>query len=141
MGVCYSALGLENEALDSYRTCGWALGLELRVFDKEKVTQVQRFIQEAVREEEGRFEAMRKVRTQQASELLRQTQRPRVLFSQDEITGHIDALWSSCGSEQPFECEASQRARLSQGKEEWTQILHKICGPSRRTTSWSQAFR
>ena len=134
VGFCYTAIGSENDALDSYRTCKWCIAIQQKLLDKVKASHVQKFVQESVKEEEEKFESLKKIRQMQSELLLKQLNKPRAFLTQNEILSQIDTLWGQSGNVNNYTDAKFITQKLSEGKQEWGNILHKISDPTKKTS-------
>ncbi len=122
IGLCYSVLGVEVGALDSYRTCSWCCSIEDRMFGSETRPLSEVLVQELLRDEQKRLETAEKVRADHVAAVVRQHHRIRTSLTQEEVHDYVNSLWKRSNA-------IPSDPRRDDDGEQWRSIMQSIRAP------------
>lgn len=92
VGLMFSFLKQDNDALESYRTCKWYYDRDREIFDRSPPLALHRFILQSAKEEEDRVLAA--IEAEKESQRRVVAPKTKSALDQDDIFSRIDNIWS-----------------------------------------------
>ncbi len=92
VGLIFSFLRLDNDALESYRTCRWYYDRDREIFHRSAPLPAQRFVYQSARDEEDRILAS--IAADKESRRHVDLPKTRTSLNQEDIFDHIDNIWA-----------------------------------------------